>query len=226
MALVFENVAKFVIRRLGPDGDSFVDIPKAGAYYSSDFGVELIECLKQFSRDTLMLFTPKRVFTIPAVSGGYQIINWSNSVHDTLNFFQPVRIWVADREVRHHSAADEVIRRWTLDAAQGTPGLWSVLDEDRIIFDRYTPDAGLSDCFVAGFYEHPAITADTGTGSSVDMPRSVLPIFSDYAQYWFRRDVWRDGEGNERVRNLERRLPQIVQLRADRMMRFYNGESR
>jgi hypothetical protein len=224
MPLVFQDVAKQVLRRLGPDGDSFVSLPAAGAYFSTDFGSELIDCLKQFSRETYLCFNPKRSFTIPALSGGYRIVNWSRSEHNTLIFFEPTRVWVEGQEIRQARNADELLSLWIGPVPQAVPSAWAILDEERIVFDVHTPNAGVADCFVAGFHEHPNITADTGTGGQVLMARSDLPLFRDYAQWWFRKDAWKDAIGAERLRLLERDLfSRMAQMRALRMERLYSG---
>lgn len=201
MALTFETLAKQLIRRMRSDGDTFVELPTAGPYYDSEFGEEMIDALKDFSVVAKMLYTPRRTFLIPALSGGYRIINWSNSVHSTSKFYDPTEIYVDGKKITRKSV-EEIEDNWHPTKPQNVPLCWAKLDEDRIIFDCNTPDAGVSNCFAKGYYEHGDITADTGTGSEVDMPRNVKEIFLAYAQVRFRANSAKDEIGFRRIEGL------------------------
>lgn len=209
--MTFSELALSVIDALRGDGDYVTTPPSSGSYATSPFGKRLIRSLKRFTIETYSLFTDGVSMTV--VSGD-RTIDLSDTNKCSKYVCYPVDVWAKGQRIARIDSIQEIQAGWNpASPTLGVPSAWARLDDRQIIFDK-RPNATVTDCWVSGFYEHPAITTD---GADVLLSSRYAELFERYASVMMRQDVAADQIGLARL--------QRVDAQAARTMRDARAEA-
>lgn len=194
----FTELCDFVVSDLTADGDTQFSFP-SGVYYTSAFGKRVASWLKLFSVKTYNLFTLKEAITI---GSGDQTFSLVDSANCAKSFYRVEKVWLNNEEIQRLDSVKEMLDHSHPTDSAGLPHLWAQLNESAILFNR-NPSGSIANSYVAGYYRHPNITADS---TVVEFPDEEWAYLSRVLAVAMRENVFSDEVGLQRVMRLDRQV--------------------
>jgi hypothetical protein len=194
----FSELCDFVVSDLQADGDTQFSFP-SGVYYTSAFGKRVASLLKLFSVKTYNLFTLEESITIGSGDQTFSLVDPDNCAK---SFYRVEKVWLNNEEIRRLDSVKEMLANTHPTDTSGLPHLWVQLNESSILFNR-SPSGSIANSYVAGYYRHPNITADS---TVVQFPDEEWSYLSRVIGLAMRENVFSDDIGLQRVMRLDQQV--------------------